>query len=402
MSDMPTLGRSRKRPAGPAVAVAAVVILVALFGLVEARAPATRAAGDRRRRPSPRADDRAATSGAPATRRRERGQRRRRHGAAASRPGRARSAADEELAEGGGEAAARRGQRPARDRLVARRRAASSGRGWCRCWCARSCGGWRCRGDLRRGDCSRRSTKSAPAKIRSSTPSASRAARAAARCSAYRFKAGRLAFAALLPRPTAAELELRLEDAPLDDYEQVTSLLRDGRGHKGVDFKTPVGTPVHAPFDGDRGAPQLELEGQRQLDRAARERAATAGPRSSCTCRSRRSLAAGAHVSRGEVVGKSGNTGHSFAPHLHYQLMTGREGPRSVRGAGDHAQEAARKGAARLQRRDGAPRPPARSEVAALQRRATRRRARGGATRAASRARRRRSSAPARPRPSAR
>jgi murein DD-endopeptidase MepM/ murein hydrolase activator NlpD len=35
--------------------------------------------------------------------------------------------------------------------------------------------------------------------------------------------------------------------------------------------------------------------------------------------------ALGARVSRGEVVGKSGNTGHSFAPHLHYQLMSGQK-----------------------------------------------------------------------------
>jgi murein DD-endopeptidase MepM/ murein hydrolase activator NlpD len=26
-------------------------------------------------------------------------------------------------------------------------------------------------------------------------------------------------------------------------------------------------------------------------------------------------------VARGQVVAKSGNTGHSFAPHLHFQLM---------------------------------------------------------------------------------
>src|SRR5262249_34737455 len=49
--------------------------------------------------------------------------------------------------------------------------------------------------------------------------------------------------------PDGNELELRLVHAPLDDYEQVTSLLRDGRGHKGVDFKTPAGTAVKAPFD---------------------------------------------------------------------------------------------------------------------------------------------------------
>jgi murein DD-endopeptidase MepM/ murein hydrolase activator NlpD len=30
----------------------------------------------------------------------------------------------------------------------------------------------------------------------------------------------------------------------------------------------------------------------------------------------------GVTVSRGQVLGKSGNTGHSFAPHLHYQLQT--------------------------------------------------------------------------------
>ncbi|MET0401453.1 MAG: M23 family metallopeptidase, partial [Cystobacter sp.] len=50
--------------------------------------------------------------------------------------------------------------------------------------------------------------------------------------------------------PGGEELELRLENSPLDDYEQVTSLLRDGRKHKGVDFKTPVGTEVKAPFSG--------------------------------------------------------------------------------------------------------------------------------------------------------
>ena len=36
-----------------------------------------------------------------------------------------------------------------------------------------------------------------------------------------------------------------------------------------------------------------------------------------------KSLVGGQRVKRGEVIAKSGNTGHSFAPHLHYQLMTG-------------------------------------------------------------------------------
>ena len=46
------------------------------------------------------------------------------------------------------------------------------------------------------------------------------------------------------------ELEERLKDAPVANYEQVTSFLKDGRHHKGVDFKCPVGTPVVMPFDG--------------------------------------------------------------------------------------------------------------------------------------------------------
>src|SRR5712692_8768601 len=66
---------------------------------------------------------------------------------------------------------------------------------------------------------------------------------------AYRFKPEGASFARSY-LSTGEELEVRLKDAPLDDYEQVTSLIRDGRKHKGVDFKTPVGSPVKATFDG--------------------------------------------------------------------------------------------------------------------------------------------------------
>jgi murein DD-endopeptidase MepM/ murein hydrolase activator NlpD len=138
---------------------------------------------------------------------------------------------------------------------------------------------------------------------------------------AYRFKSPESEW----PRfytPDGAELELRLVHAPLDDYEQVTSLLRDGRGHKGVDFKTPLGSSVKAPFDatvvrknwnwrGNGNSIELRESGGRgytvlflHLSEPPPE-------------------PIGAHVARGQVVAKSGNTGHSFAPHLHYQLMVG-------------------------------------------------------------------------------
>jgi murein DD-endopeptidase len=120
--------------------------------------------------------------------------------------------------------------------------------------------------------------------------------------------------------PNGEELELRLVPSPLDSYEQVTSLIRDGRGHKGVDFKTPVGTPVKATFDGTvtrknwffRGnGNSLEVTESTSPHRKALFLHLSELPKS---------LTVGTHVTAGEVIARSGNTGHSFAPHLHYQL----------------------------------------------------------------------------------
>ena len=121
----------------------------------------------------------------------------------------------------------------------------------------------------------------------------------------------------------SSELEERLVDSPLDLYEQITSLLRDGRKHKGVDFKTPVGTPVKATFDGTvarknwnfRGnGNSIEIQETGGQGRTALYLHLSEIPKA---------LTSGMKVKKGEVVGKSGNTGHSFAPHLHYQLMHG-------------------------------------------------------------------------------
>ncbi len=125
--------------------------------------------------------------------------------------------------------------------------------------------------------------------------------------------------------PSGEELELRLEHSPLDDYEQVTSLLRDGRRHKGVDFKTPVGTLVKAPFTGivrrknwsfRYNGNCIELEEVGGKHRRALFLHMDELPRS---------LKVGDRFAVGSVLGRSGNSGRSFAPHLHYQLETGDE-----------------------------------------------------------------------------
>jgi len=138
---------------------------------------------------------------------------------------------------------------------------------------------------------------------------------------AYRFQAQGDGYARYF-LPTSEELEERLENAPMDDFEQVTSLLRDGRGHKGVDFKAAVGSPVKAPFTGvikrknwnfSGNGNCLELEELGGKRRRALFLHLSELPRS---------LQPGARFSTGQVLAQSGNSGRSFAPHLHYQLMT--------------------------------------------------------------------------------
>jgi murein DD-endopeptidase len=138
---------------------------------------------------------------------------------------------------------------------------------------------------------------------------------------AFRFRAPQDAYPRYF-QPSGEELELRLEDAPLEDYEQVTSLLRDGRRHKGVDFKVREGTPVRATFDGVVTRRNWNFRGNGnsiELTDASGRRKALFLHLSELPGNVR----VGARFRKGEVIAQSGNSGHSFAPHLHYQLMAG-------------------------------------------------------------------------------
>lgn len=116
------------------------------------------------------------------------------------------------------------------------------------------------------------------------------------------------------------EVAERLVSGPIDDYEQITSLIGDGRGHAGMDFKAPVDTDVKSPFDGTvertnwnwkNNGNCVELQTKHGKVRFLHLNELAEGVRP------------GTRVTAGKVLARSGNTGRSFAPHLHYEIVDG-------------------------------------------------------------------------------
>lgn len=117
------------------------------------------------------------------------------------------------------------------------------------------------------------------------------------------------------------EVALRLEGGPIERYEQITSLVNDGRHHRGVDFKAPEGTPVLAPFSGR----VTRVNWHTRANGRCVEIAFDGGRYTGLFLHlSRVSVRRGARVRAGQPIGEVGNTGRSFAPHLHYQLESKR------------------------------------------------------------------------------
>tara|TARA_B100000686_G_C16742131_1_gene947225 strand:- start:190 stop:1422 length:1233 start_codon:yes stop_codon:yes gene_type:complete len=112
-------------------------------------------------------------------------------------------------------------------------------------------------------------------------------------------------------------------EAPIRDFTEITSLPGDYRkgqfkGHRGTDFKAPTGTPVYAAFDGNvtrknwnmaSNGHSLEIEhpSQKVITRYLHL--------------SRTLVKPGTSVKQGQKIAESGNTGRSFAPHLHYEIQ---------------------------------------------------------------------------------
>ncbi len=118
------------------------------------------------------------------------------------------------------------------------------------------------------------------------------------------------------------EVPARLTDKVIEDYEQITALLGDGRNHKGVDFMAPTGTPVYSP----RAATVLRTTWNFKYNGNSLELRFDDGiiARYLHLERVAEGLEPGSKVEAGQQVGTSGNTGRTNAPHLHYELARGK------------------------------------------------------------------------------
>jgi murein DD-endopeptidase MepM/ murein hydrolase activator NlpD len=135
---------------------------------------------------------------------------------------------------------------------------------------------------------------------------------------AYRFRAPDDKHASYWD-PEGVEVARRLKASPLRDYEQITALLKDRPTHQGMDFKTAVGTEVHAPRAGVVSRVDWKLRGNgRCLELRFDD-----GVIAKFLHLSAVKVSPAARVKAGQVVALTGNTGRSTAPHLHYQLNRG-------------------------------------------------------------------------------
>ncbi len=90
---------------------------------------------------------------------------------------------------------------------------------------------------------------------------------------------------------------------------------RWGRLHAGIDIAVPVGTPIHAAASGT-----VALAGW--VDGYGNYTCIDHGG-GLATCYAHQSslaVSVGTHVTQGQVIGYSGNTGHSTGPHLHFEV----------------------------------------------------------------------------------
>ena len=120
------------------------------------------------------------------------------------------------------------------------------------------------------------------------------------------------------------EITQRIVEAqsPIRHYIAITSLPGDFRkkagGHSGTDFKAEVGTPIYSGFDGKvlRANWNVRANGYCvEIDHPK------LGIKTLYLHLSRVNVKRGQTIKAGQKIAESGNTGRTFAPHLHYEMQ---------------------------------------------------------------------------------
>lgn len=135
---------------------------------------------------------------------------------------------------------------------------------------------------------------------------------------AYRFKASGDRFTSYW-NAQGQEVGLRLKDSPIAEYEQVTALLKDRPSHRGMDFKAPVGTHIVSPRNGTI----TRVNWNTKYNGGCVEVRYSDGVVAKFLHLDSTEVKTGQSVSKGTLLGLSGNTGRSTAPHLHYEMEKG-------------------------------------------------------------------------------
>ena len=110
--------------------------------------------------------------------------------------------------------------------------------------------------------------------------------------------------------------------SPIRTYTEITSLPGDfrkrGGGHSGTDFKAPVGTPVYSGFKGivTRINWNVRVNGYCvEIDHPDKD------IKTLYLHLSRVLVKSGQTIKSGQQIAESGNTGRTYAPHLHYEIQ---------------------------------------------------------------------------------
>jgi murein DD-endopeptidase len=120
------------------------------------------------------------------------------------------------------------------------------------------------------------------------------------------------------------EIAQRIVEAqsPIRQYIEITSLPGDFRkgigGHSGTDFKAEVGTPIYSGFAGKvtRTSWNVRANGYCvEIDHPE------LGIKTLYLHLSRVQVKPGQTIKAGQQIAESGNTGRTFAPHLHYEIQ---------------------------------------------------------------------------------